>query len=122
MGQVGSKMRRVGSADGYTAGGLGHWCPACQEMHVFALDGKNSSGAQWTWDGDVENPTFSPSMFIKTNAPDDPRYQPQAMSSACHYFLKGGVIQYLGDCTHGLKGQNVPLPVLPEYLRDGDRS
>lgn len=118
MGQLGSKLRRIGPSDGYTAGGLAHWCPACEQIHAFALDGKNSSGAQWTWDGNVEAPTFAPSMHIRTNSPDDPRYQPQACSSVCHYFLRAGIIEYLGDCTHAMKGQKVPLPQLPEYLRD----
>ena len=118
MGQVGSKMRRVDRSDGYTAGGLAHWCPACEGMHQFALDGKNSSGAQWTWDGNVEMPSFSPSMNIRVNMPDMRGYQPDAMNSVCHYFLKAGVIQYLGDCTHAMKGQNVPLPELPLQLTD----
>lgn len=118
MSQVGTKMRRVGSAEGYTAGGLAHWCPGCEEMHQFALDGKNSSGAQWTWDGNVEAPSFSPSMNIRTNAPDHPHYQPDACSSVCHYFVRAGRIEYLGDCTHAMKGQTVPLPVLPARLRD----
>jgi hypothetical protein len=118
MGQVGSKMRRIGSADGYTAGGLAHWCPACEEMHAFALDGPNSSGAKWIWDGNVENPTFTPSMNITINAKSHPHYQPDAATSVCHYFLRNGAIEYLGDCTHSLKGQRIILPPLPAHLKD----
>jgi hypothetical protein len=124
MGQVGSKMRRVGAQDGYTAGGLAHWCPACESMHAFALDGKNSSGAQWTWDGNVEQPTFTPSMNIRTGPrPTVPPGRPDAgQIDVCHYFLRNGVIEYLGDCTHALKGQQVALPPLPERLRDRPES
>lgn len=88
MGQVGSKMRRVGAADGYTAGGLAHLCPACEEMHQFAIDGKNSSGARWTWDGNVELPTFAPSMNIRTGPrPTVPIGRPDAgQIDVCHYF------------------------------------
>jgi hypothetical protein len=118
MGQLGSKLRRIGPPDGYTAGGLAHWCPACEEMHAFAIDGPNASGAQWKWDGNVEAPTFAPSMHIKINPPGDPHYQPQACSSVCHYFLRAGVIEYLGDCTHAMNSQKVPLPALPDHLRD----
>lgn len=118
MGQVGTKMRRVGSADGYTAGGLAHWCPACNSMHAFAIDGKNSSGAQWTWDGNVEAPSFSPSMNIIINPKGHKHHNPNCSTDVCHYFLKGGVIEYLGDCTHALRGQKVPLPELPRHLRD----
>jgi hypothetical protein len=109
MGQVGTKLRRIGRLDGSVAGGLAHWCPACEEMHAFALDGKNASGAQWSWDGNVEAPTFTPSMHIKTGP-------------VCHYFLRAGTIQYLGDCTHAMKGQSVPLPDLPVHLRDARTS
>lgn len=116
MGQVGSKMRRVGGRDGYTAGGLAHWCPGCAEMHAFALDGKNSNGAQWTWNGVVENPTFSPSMHITATDPDTGEVE------VCHYFLTNGVLQYLADCTHGLRNQRVILPELPSHLRDRART
>ena len=42
----------------------------------------------------------------------------RAMSSVCHYFLRAGVIEYLGDCTHSMRGLKVPLPELPPELRD----
>lgn len=118
MGQVGTKMRRLGAADGYTAGGLAHYCPACEEMHQFALDGYNSSGAKWTWDGNVEAPSFIPSMHIKVNPPGHPEYQSDAGSSVCHYHLLGGVIDFLGDCTHAMRGTKVPLPDLPLQYTD----
>lgn len=118
MGQVGSKMRRVGASDGYKAGGLAHWCPACESMHAFALDGKNSNGAQWTWDGNVENPSFEPSMLITINAQSHPHHLVGEPTEVCHYFLRNGVIEYLGDCTHGLKGQRIVMPPLPDRLRD----
>ncbi len=111
MGQVGTKMRRQ-------AGGLAHWCPACESMHQFALDGKNSSGAQWTWDGNVENPTFASSMNIVINGKDQPHYDPEEPTEVCHYTLQNGVIQYLADCTHALKNQRIVLPPLPDHLRD----
>jgi hypothetical protein len=40
------------------------------------------------------------------------------MSSVCDYFLRNGVIEYLGDCTHGLKSQGIVLPPLPAHLSD----
>jgi hypothetical protein len=120
MGQLGAKLRRIGAAQGYTAGGLAHWCPACGEMHAFALDGKNASGAQWTWDGNVEHPTFTPSMHIKIGKYADQNWQEETAgeSSVCHYILTAGVINYCGDCTHAMKGQSIRLPDLPAHLRD----
>ena len=117
MGQVGSKMRRIGAPQGYTASGLAHWCPACKEMHAFALDGKNSSGAQWTWNGNEQAPSFSPSMNIRTGPYPSDDDQPGRID-VCHYFLTNGHLQYLGDCTHALSGQTVPLPDLPKHLQD----
>jgi hypothetical protein len=41
----------------------------------------------------------------------------------CHTFIKAGMIEFLGDCTHKLKGQTVPLPPLPDWIcRPGDNS
>lgn len=119
MGQVGRFLRRIGAADGYTNGGYAHFCPACHRMHAFAVDGPFRNGAQWTFNGNIDAPTFNPSMHIKVNTPDmGADYQPKAMSSVCHYFLRDGQIQFLGDCTHAMAGQTVPLPELPPDLRD----
>lgn len=118
MGQAGRFLRRTGARDGHTAGGYSHWCPACEEMHQFATDGRNSSGAQWVFNGNPERPSFTPSMHIRINPPDHPHYQRDVASSVCHYFLRDGVIEYLSDCTHALRGQKVPLPELPPHLRD----
>jgi hypothetical protein len=107
MSKLGTKLRRMKTA-------VAHWCPGCSEMHVIHVDAPNASGARWTWDGNIEKPTFQPSINIRINPPDHPHYQPQAMTSICHYFLHGGNLQFLGDCTYHLKGRTVPLPDLPE--------
>lgn len=117
MGQLGSKMRRMGSSEG-SPGGLAHYCPACKQMHLFSLDGYNSSGAKWRWDGSVEAPSFIPSMNIRCNMPGMDGYQPDAGSSVCHYYLSGGMIGFLPDCTHEMRGLSVPLPDLPVQYTD----
>lgn len=57
----------------------------------------------WTFNGDFEHPTFSPSILVNDDraAPDLPR---------CHSFVRDGRIQFLGDCTHALAGKTVELP------------
>ena len=80
-----------------------HWCPGCEELHEFAVERPFHNGARWTWDGNVDAPTFSPSMNI-------------GVTERCHYFLKAGRLQFLGDCTHAFRGQTVPLPDLPESV------
>lgn len=81
-------------------------------MHAFAVQKPFSNGAKWTFDGNVNAPTFTPSM----NAAVGPF--PDGHVERCHYFLRAGVIDYLPDCTHAMKGQKVPLPDLPERYRD----
>lgn len=111
MGQASRCLRRA-------TGGYAHWCPGCEEMHMIAVDAPNSSGAKWTFNGNVERPTFQPSVNIRVNTPDMKDYQPQAGTSVCHYFLIDGAIQFLGDCTHPLRGQTMDLPELPAHARD----
>lgn len=64
MGQVGRFLRRIGAGEGYFGRGFAHWCPACEEMHAFAVEEPFRNGAKWTFDGNLEKPTFSPSMNI----------------------------------------------------------
>jgi hypothetical protein len=70
-------------------------CPGCGCDHMFdcRADGNRPS---WTFDGDLERPTFSPSLFY----PD----------RVCHSFVRDGRIEFLADCTHSLAGRTVELP------------
>lgn len=96
-------------------GGFGHWCPGCQSGHEINVDKPNSSGAKWSFDGNLACPTFSPSVHLKINTPDMGKYyQPDVGSTVCHYFLRAGKIQFLPDCTHELAGKTVDLPDVPE--------
>lgn len=62
------------------------------------------SGPRWGWNGDVDRPTFTPSILVRyvTGA--------KARHVTCHSFVTDGLIQFLGDCTHSLAGQTVELP------------
>lgn len=82
---------------------LMHWCPGCNGWHMIPIEKRNHLGAVWGWDGDVEKPTVSPSVNIV---------------GVCHYFLSEGVIEFCGDSRHALSGQKVPLPKIPERLRN----
>ena len=53
----------------------------------------------WTWNGDTEKPTLRPSLL--TRGSDH--------MVRCHSFVTDGMMRFLGDCTHDLKGQTVPL-------------
>lgn len=74
------------------------YCPGCQCSHgVWTLE--RATKPRWEFNGDMDKPTFSPSLNV--NMGDLGR---------CHSFVKNGFIQFLGDCTHELKGQTVKIP------------
>jgi hypothetical protein len=118
MGQVSKKLRNYGTSG--TSRGFSHWCPGCEELHVITTEGKNASGACWSFDGNLNIPTFSPSINIRVGPrPTVPEGRPDAgQIDVCHYFLRAGRIEFLGDCTHAFKGQTVDLPDLPARYVD----
>lgn len=77
-----------------------HFCPGCKWMHVIYTDPKaQPNGHVWQFDGNMEAPTFSPSVNIV---------------GQCHYYLRAGRIEFMSDCRHTLAGQTVDLPDIPE--------
>lgn len=80
------------------------FCPGCQYHHSFNTKIYSDAGGRsypvWDFNGDVDNPTFSPSLLVNRDFPE----------RRCHLFLKEGMIQFLNDCHHGLKGQTVECP------------
>lgn len=93
-------------------------CPACGNGHLF--------DKRWTFNGDVDRPTFTPSMLIKTghyaaghSGPcwcDYNREHPNEPSKfecgICHSIVTDGKIAFCSDSTHKLAGQTVDLPDL----------
>jgi hypothetical protein len=89
-------------------------CPACGE-HVIAVSPPFSNGASWSFNGNFERPTFNPSLLVKTGRQVDPSHEmsPEMMGERynriCHSFIREGMIDFCGDCTHELAGKTVPL-------------
>lgn len=52
-----------------------------------------------------------PSVLVTYNGPDAGR--DGAPPAICHSFVVDGQMQMLGDCTHALAGQTVPIPPWP---------
>lgn len=77
-------------------GVLSHWCPACDRAHLVNL---TRYGAQWDHNG--ARPTFTPDIRHSDG------------TGLCHYFIIDGMVRFLDDCTHIMKGRTVPLPVFP---------
>jgi hypothetical protein len=94
-----------------------HWCPACQALHMIAVA---PSPVSWSFNEDLEKPTFSPSIRCFTTYSEGNELLPNGETrTLCHYFLTEGEISYCSDSPHALAGQKVPLPELPAHLRDG---
>lgn len=88
--------------------GLTYWCQGCRQAHGVRIAGPGS----WGFNGDHDAPTFSPSVLTtwrdhSTTPPTEQR---------CHTYVQGGQVRFLGDCTHALAGQTLPLPQLPDWL------
>jgi hypothetical protein len=102
------------------------YCPGCKSQHLIPThQGQSifSSGATWSFNGDVDKPTFSPSVFIKTGHYAEGKSKTDCWACnnehldlcvVCHSFITNGKIQYLSDCTHHLAGQTVELSELDE--------
>lgn len=85
-------------------------CPGCGCAH-FASD-------KWTFNGNVDAPTFRPSILVRYKRPITDEEADRIMAGekldipdcVCHSFVTDGKVQFLGDCTHELRGQTVDLP------------
>lgn len=109
-----AKMKRV-AEDTYR-----FFCPGCQEFHVFTCNGKlwPSTGATWNFDGNLENPTVTPSINIGWGKQADPNWvEPEGEDAAinwsgrCHSTITEGKISFAKDSTHILSGQrDIELP------------
>lgn len=92
-----------------TDGGLTWWCPGCDGPHRIATG--EGAGPRWGWNGNAERPTFTPSVLVRYDGAD--AGQDDAPPAVCHSFVVNGQMQMLGDCTHALAGQTVPIPPWP---------
>lgn len=79
------------------------FCPGCEELHLFTT--LRARRPVWTFNGDMANPTFAPSLLYPDKTP------------RCHLFLREGKLQFCSDCGHKLAGQTVDLPEIPEEMR-----
>ena len=109
------KVNRIGDQ-------LFYRCP-CGDVHAAIVGGP---GQKWTWNGDTEKPTFTPSMLVTsghyvtrkageelscwcTYAKENPEENLPFGCYRCHSYVRDGVVEFLNDCTHALAGQKVPL-------------
>ncbi len=109
-------------------GALSFKCPGCGYAHTVHIG--VGDGPRWSYNGNAEKPTFSPSVLCRTvrgiGLTDDDWAEydriysgPNGLEAVlnhpkfrwvCHSFVVDGRIQFLSDCTHELAGQTVDLP------------
>ena len=99
---AGGKLRSLGNSK-HELMGYGFWCPGCDGMHAVPTEA--CEPMRWGFNGNVEKPTFTPSILVHEVPGHSPR---------CHSFVTDGRIQFLGDCTHKLAGQTVEIPQWPD--------
>lgn len=86
------------------------YCPGCKRHHHIQQG--SDEGPNWSWNGSLDKPTFTPSVLVTYDGPD--AGQNGAPPAVCHSFVTDGRIQFLSDCTHHLAGQTTDLPPLAE--------
>lgn len=80
------------------------WCPGCKQPHPFDLN-------RWSFDGNLESPTFSPSLLCNANVDEAHR---------CHSFVRNGNWEFLPDCWHELKNTTTPMVPINEDWEAGN--
>lgn len=90
-------------------------CKACKSPHsvnVALADGEQRP--LWGWDGNLENPSITPSVRCWTNGP---RGTPEGDNRTCHFNLEAGVQVFHGDTwPESFRGQRYQLEDLPDWL------
>ena len=113
MNPVAAITTELDSADNVLGRAVWVWCPGCDQTHRFNVESVNPERISWWWDGDLELPSFEPSLLTwgknvgASGEPEDWR---------CHSFLRKGVWDFLDDSTHALAGQKVPMVPVPDWL------
>lgn len=114
--------------------GYSFTCPGCKDRHVLPVrplpqgvsESPDAGMAHWHFNGDLEKPTFSPSISVVCGhyagqsksecACEYNRLHPEEADDftcyICHSFVRNGAIEFLNDCTHVLAGQKMELPDL----------
>ncbi len=104
-----SQIRKV-KDHGVEYEALAFVCPGCLDMgggsglHLLPVNSSIKSPS-WDWDGDLVHPTLNPSILTGKGS-----------KNICHSFLRNGVFEFLSDCSHGLVGQRVEIPDLPDWF------
>ena len=82
------KLLRITNTNEFT-----FYCPGCKCHHKI--------NDTWRIDGADATLTVMPSILVTGSGKNGPL--------RCHLFIKNGMIEYLSDCNHDLKGQTISM-------------
>jgi hypothetical protein len=83
------------------------FCPGCRAWKTLWLKPEQSpSGYSWDFNDNIMEPTFYPSIAHSEKVKVA---SGETFERRCHAWIKDGVIQFLGDSTHELAGQKIPM-------------
>ena len=105
MKKVTPKVDEAGIIIGYV-----FHCPGCEHGHIFYTKSwatENGPTPKWDFNGDLEKPTFSPSLLNVCEKHHDPKQR------RCHLCVTDGAIVFCNDCTHDYASLTVVLPDRP---------
>jgi len=105
------------------------YCEGCEHTHYINVAPENAppstfmTATKWSFNGDLEKPTVSPSVVNFTGHYVSGQPQPPncrhcndselegcpTSCKRCHIFIRDGMVEFLSDCTHKLAGQIRPL-------------
>jgi Family of unknown function (DUF6527) len=98
-----TKLQPINNESGETVGYM-FYCPGCKSHHApYIKPHQSPNSATWEFNGDLEHPTFHPSILVRWSRSD-------GKTMVCHSFVTDGEIRFLSDCTHQLAGQTVEIP------------
>lgn len=89
---------------------IGYWIlksPLEQDRHGGRLLIPRRDSGGWTFNGDFERPTFTPSVLQTWDVPSAVEGEPPSRQERNHYFVTDGQLQFLSDSTHELAGLTV---------------
>lgn len=83
-------------------------CPGCGSWHSLRTV-PGGGYPCWEFDGDMEKPTFKPSIISRWDKWVGPQDSGHFEEQVCHFFLRKGVFEFLSDCTHSKAGEKLPM-------------
>jgi hypothetical protein len=123
MSDLVSMLRRVKDGD-VSYDHLWFVCPGCASrnqgdtgLHALPVyrtgqPKANTTRPQWEWNGDLLLPTLNPSILTRSDY--------AGVLFVCHSWLRNGVFEFLGDCTHQFANQRVSIGPLPDwFIKEG---